>query len=81
MADDNPEFRQEYEEIAEQCNELPVQLLTQCQSTYEVQTLLAESVCSSKLFRFSGRMKYARLVTSLFLLGSDFYVAKQSGCL
>ena len=61
LADENNIFRQEYEEIAKQCSQLPVQLLTQCQSTLEVQTLMAESVCSSKLFRFTGkRMKYPR---------------------
>ena len=60
LADNNPEFRPEYEEIAGQCSELPVQLLTQCQSTDEVKTILAESACSSKLFRYAGRMKYPR---------------------
>ena len=60
LADNNPEFRQEYEEIVGQCSELPVQLLTQCQSTDEVKTILAESACSSKLFRYAGRMKYPR---------------------
>ena len=62
LANGHPEFRQEYEEIAQECSKLPVELLTQCQSTSEVQTLLAESVCSSKLFHFSGRTTYARQV-------------------
>ena len=61
MANDNPELREDYEEIAQQCNELPCQLLSQCQNTDEVKIILAESACSSKCFRFSGSMKYPRL--------------------
>ena len=60
-ADHVPEYREEYEEIAEHCCKLSVQLLEQCNNTEEVQILLQESSGSSKYFRYSKEMKYPRL--------------------
>ena len=60
-ADHVPEYREEYEEIAEHCCNLSVQLLEQCNNTKEVQILLQESAGSSKYFRDSKEMKYPRL--------------------
>ena len=56
-----PEYKDEYEEIANQCHEFSVQLLDECANTEEVQILLEESAGSSKYFRFTNEIKYPRL--------------------
>ena len=56
-----PEYREEYEEISNQCRQLSVHLLAQCTSTEEVKTLLKESAGSTKYFRFAKDMEYPRL--------------------
>ena len=60
-ADKIPEYREEYEEIAQQCRNLSVELLDQCKKTSEVQLILQETTGASKYFRNSSFMKYPRL--------------------
>ena len=60
-ADQIPEYREEYEEIAQQCRKLSVELLDQCNETSEVQLILQESTGANKYFRHSSYMKYPRL--------------------
>ena len=60
-ADRIPEYREEYEEIAQQCRKLSVELLDQCIETSEVQLILQESTGANKYFRHSSYMKYPRL--------------------
>ena len=56
-----PEYREEYEEIAQHCRKLSVELLDQCKETSEVQLILQESTGANKYFRHSSYMKYPRL--------------------
>ena len=60
-ADRIPEYREEYEEIAQKCRNLSVELLDQCNDTGEVQLVLQESTGANKYFRHSRNMKYPRL--------------------
>ena len=61
FADHIPEYREEYEEIAQNCRDFSVQLLDQCANTSEVHVILKESAGSSKYLRYSKHMKYPRL--------------------
>ncbi len=56
-----PEYREEYEDIAQACRTLSVQLLDKCANTEEVGIVLKESAGSSKYFRYSRYMMYPRL--------------------
>ena len=56
-----PEYREEYEEISNQCRNLSVQLLDQCPNSQAVQTLLKESAGAYKYFRYTDEMMYPRL--------------------
>ncbi len=57
-ADHIPEYRVEYNEIADNCKRLSVDLLDQCVNYDEVQTLLKEQAGSSKYFRYADTMRY-----------------------
>ena len=60
-----PEYREEYEEISNQCRNLSVQLLDQCPNSQAVQTLLKESAGAYKYFRYTDEMMYPRLRLAL----------------
>lgn len=61
IANDIPEYRVEYQDVAKQCRSLAVDLLDQCTDTSEVQTLLKESSGAAKYFRYAKTMRYPRL--------------------
>ena len=56
-----PEYRQEYEKIAQQCRGLSVELLDQCNETSEIDRILREPGSTSKYFRNIDDMTYPRL--------------------
>ena len=60
-ADQNPETREECEEIAQDFRKLSVQILDHCKTTAEAQTILDDKTGSSKYFRRSLNMMLPRL--------------------
>ena len=60
-ANENPESREEYDTISDECSQLSVKLLEQCNDINEVQILLTESAGSCKYFRFGKDIVYPRL--------------------
>ena len=60
-ADQNPETREECEEIAQDFRKLSVQILDHCKTTAEAQTILDDQTGASKYFRSSLNMMLPRL--------------------
>ena len=60
-ADQNPETREECEEIAQDFRRLSVQILDHCKTTAEAQTILDDQTGASKYFRSSLNMMLPRL--------------------
>ena len=67
-----PEYKPEYEEIADQCQKFSVQLLDECANTEEVKVLLEEPAGSTKYFRFANEIKYPRLRLAIELNHKEF---------
>ena len=81
LAKRKPEFATEYQGIVQKAKDLSVQLLDQCSSTNDVETLLEEDSGSRKYFNFSNKgasissgeeMRYPRLELAIELHHREF---------